>query len=327
MTYYDNLDILKKYVNQGKKIDPSKLISEDWEYKQISSGYVRVFSKNLDIELKIKQAIFHENNRFQEGIFQTWTSIGFVSQDEFYEAEDMIETYKETQIKEKDIKHLGIYEDVSGDIFMIFKKDLNIRSSRREMDFKISIQDTFINVYGVALNKNFEPIGRSLSIYFDRIKLKKAYLTQREIEKKFKVKEVEISDKKRSSILKNIFKSSFLTEGNILLSFYTDESFVEGCSWRAPDNTDVYELIEVDKSFNGRLYYICHKEDYIKGSFKEGDFYYNYVSYQKIPDINKLKEVLNNTFDFTFDRLMKDQPYFEGDMKEYIKIPMIFMGI
>ena len=326
MTYYDNLDILKKYVNQGQKIDPSKLIAKDWNHKQISSGYVRVFSKDLDIELKVKQAIFYENDRYQEGVFQTWTSIGFVSQDEFYAAEDMIEKYKGTQIKEKDINHLGVYEDISGDIFMIFKKDLNIKSSRRNFISKITIEDNFINLYGVKLDSNFNPVGKDFSILGDRVKIKEVFLTQREIEKKFKVKEIDISEKKRKSILKNIFKSGFFTEGNISLSFYSDESFVEGASWRASDKTDNYELREVNYK-NTRLYYICRKEYYVKGSFKEGDFYYSYINYQKIPEINKLKEILNNTFDFTFDRLMKDQPYFEGNMKEYIKIPMIFMEI
>ena len=345
MNYYTAKDILKIYINNKEKRDPAELLSNDWKVK-INVNKVFITSERLSISLQLTLRKYNQMIE-KECDFKTFTSIGFVSQEDFFLAQDTIDLSESQRIKYKDLDNLSIVEDIKGDIYLILKDKIVHRDISRNSFSGYKDKESFtyeINIPAIKINKKqFESALKYDETFFYSVS-QHDLISSTDINKILFNNILNIKKEFILKSLKQLFRFNFIHNSNVSIHLedYEDLSITNVAldprrfNQNLAPNSAVQNFIEdYDK---GGLVFISN-EHYIKKIEFSGDIDYNngsfYIREQsiltgktyliKIIDINKFKDRLSEKLDYVDDLFDADDIFKLVDLEKYTIIPIVFI--
>jgi len=323
MDYYKAKKIVKKYINNGMTREPSNYITDDWAIKILDNGVRVISSENLNTAFLLNKVDFNNlEYDFQEGALQTISKIGFVSQDEYFLAEDTIAIAEENQIKTRQLEPINVYKNIDGKEYFILKKE-NLISTNLCFGGKIRIEKS--SLYGI--HQSVEPDFN----FFTKRRITTSIYSE-DMHKYCFQEKLTFSDSKLSEIKRNVLLS---TKSGACMNRFKDST-----KTRLTQITYDFRLDGLEKGNITSLSYFEYPLLYIrKGKptkdfekeFESGNFYVQFHrsnhNYIKIKDIDLFQKMLeNDDKKFISDLLDYEDLISENKLDGLTVVPVMFIG-
>jgi len=292
MDYYKAKKIVKKYINCGITRIPSNYITDDWVITTLDNKAREISSEKLDTVFFLNRADFKNlEYKFQEGAMQTMSKLGFISQDDYFLAEDTISIAEGNQIKTRQLETMNVYENIDGKQYFILKNE-NLISTRVSFEGKISIEERYI--YGIpqSVEPNFD--------FFTKRRISRSIHSDEMFKYCFQER-IDYSDSQFSQIKRNILLSA--KHGHCM------NRFKDSTKTTLTQITYDFRIDRLEEGIESTLNYHEYPLIYVKKekptkdvekNFDSGDFYVKFhqsvsnPNYILVKDIDLFQKMLEN---------------------------------